>query len=476
MKKYILYIFITVFAITSCDTDDLFEANPTASLPPSEAFKDLSALNQTVLGMYSGMQTSNYYSYFMMAAPSVMGDNFQTRESGKRSEGLYRYNHTKEATNGAGTLFTSGYYVVAISNAILANIDGVPAVSSSDVARKKQYNGEALAIRGLVHFDMVRAFGKAYTVDNTVDACPLILTEQTPGDLPTRASVKQVYDQVVIDLKAAIALLPSAKINGRINSWAAKALLSRVYLYMGMNAEALALALALAQDVINNGPYSLAPNGNYIASFQEDFNSESIFEIANTSDDNPAFREGIAYVAAPSGSHGGYGAIITTKAFEDLISSDANDVRNGFFKTDDSGNAKGYYAKYPGKIGQGVGLSNIRVIRLSEVYLIAAEAAAKSSGNAKLYLEAIVKRASPTATVVASPSVDDVLLERRKELALEGHRLWDVLRNGKTITRTGGRHLLGVLETIDATVAKVVFPIPESERRKNSNLTQNEGY
>ena len=472
MKKYILYIFISVFAITSCDTDDLLEANPTASLPPSEAFKDLSALNQTVLGMYSGMQTNSYYSYFMMAAPSIMGDNFQTREAGKRSEGLYRYNHTQEATNGSGALFTSGYYVIAISNAILANIDAVPAESTSDVARKKQYNGEALAIRALTHFDMVRVFGKSYTVDNTGDAIPLILTEQTPQDLPTRATVKQVYDQVVIDLKAAINLLPSSKIDGRINSWAAKALLSRVYLYMGMNAE----ALAMAQDVINNGPYSLVSNGNYIASFQEDFNNESIFEIANTSDDNPAFREGIAYVAAPSGSHGGYGAIISTKEFEDLISADVNDVRNGFFQSDDSGNAKGYYAKYPGKPGQGVGLSNIRVIRLSEVYLIAAEAAAKTSGNAKIYLEAIATRANPAATVVAAPTVDDVLLERRKELALEGHRLWDALRNGKTITRNGGRHLLGVLETVDATIEKAVFPIPEAERRKNGNLTQNPGY
>lgn len=472
MKKYILYIFISVFAITSCDSDDLLEANPTASLPPSEAFKDLSALNQTVLGMYSGMQTNNYYSYFMMAAPSVMGDNFQTREAGKRSEGLYRYNHTKEATNGSGALFTSGYYVIAISNAILANIANVPAESTTDVAKKNQYNGEALAIRALAHFDLVRAFGASYTVDNTGDAIPLILTEQTPEDLPTRATVKQVYDQVVVDLKAAIALLPNTKIDGRINSWAAKALLSRVYLYMDMNTE----ALAMAQDVINNGPYSLISNASYIASFQEDFNNESIFEVANTSDDNPAFREGIAYVAAPSGSHGGYGAIIATKAFEDLIAADANDVRNGFFKADDSGNAKGYYAKYPGKTGQGVGLSNIRVIRLAEVYLIAAEAAAKTSGNAKMYLEAVVKRANPAATVIATPSVDDVLLERRKELALEGHRLWDVLRNGKTITRTGGRHLLGILATVDATVQKAVFPIPEAERRKNSKLTQNPGY
>lgn len=472
MKKYILYIFITVFAISSCDTGDLLEANPTASLPPSEAFKDLSALNQTVLGMYSGMQTNNYYSYFMMATPSVMGDNFQTREAGKRSEGLYRYNHTKEATNGATGVFTSGYYVIAISNAILANIDAVPANSTADIARKKQYNGEALAIRALVHFDLARVFGKLYTVDNTGDACPLIITPQNPEDLPTRATVKEVYDQIVVDLKAAINLLPSNKINGRINSWAAKALLSRVYLYMGMNAE----ALAMAKDVIDNGPYSLIPNGNYIASFAEDFNNESIFEIANTSDDNPAFREGIAYVAAPSGSHSGYGAIITTKAFEDLISADANDVRNNFFQADDSGNAKGYYAKYPGKPGQGVGLSNIRVIRLAEVYLIAAEAAAKTSGNAQTYLEAIAQRANPAATVPAAPTVDDVLLERRKELALEGHRLWDALRNGKTITRTGGRHLLGVLATVDGSVAKTVFPIPESEIRKNSNLTQNAGY
>lgn len=472
MKKYLLYVFVLTFAMVSCDTDSLLDAKPTASLPPSEAFKDLSALNQTVLGMYSGMQTNNYYSYFLMAAPSVMGDNFQTGQAGKRSEGLYRYNHTQEATNGSGAFFNSGYYVVSIANAILANVDGVPANSTGEIANKKQYKGEALAIRALVHFDLARAFGKLYTVDNTGDACPLILTPQTPEDLPSRATVKEVYDQVVKDLTEAIPLLQTAKNNGRVNVWAAKALLSRVYLYMGRNAE----ALAMAQDVINNSPYALIPNAGYIASFASDFNNESIFEISNTPDDNPASRENIAYVAGPSGTVGGYGAIITTKAFEDLIASDANDVRNGFFKADDYGNAKGYYAKYPGKAGQGVILSNVRVIRLAEVYLIAAEAAAKTGGNAKMYLDAVAKRANPAATTPAAPTVDDVLLERRKELALEGHRLWDALRNGKTLTRSGGRHLLGIPAAVDNTTAKAVFPIPEAERRKNSNLSQNPGY
>lgn len=473
MKKYFIYILVMSFAITSCNVDDLLESGPTASLPPSEAFKDINALNQTVLGMYSGMQTNDYYSYFMMAAPSVMGDNFQTREAGKRSEGLYRYNQTQEATNGAGAFFNSAYYVISISNAILENIDNVPANNSADVTKKENYHGEALAVRAMAHFDLARVFGKLYTVDNTGDAVPLILTQQTPEDRPSRVSVKEVYDQVVKDLKTAIPLLGTDKTNGRINVWAAKSLLARVYLYMNMNTE----ALTLAQDVINNSPYSLVSNANYVASFQTDFNSETIFEIVNTSDDNPAFREGIAYVAGPSGTTGGYGAIITTQAFEDLISSDPNDVRNGFFKPDDSGNAKGYYAKYPGKPGQGVGLSNIKVIRLSEVYLIAAEAAVKSpGGNAKIYLEAIAKRANPAVVTPATPTLDDVLLERRKELALEGHRLWDALRNGKVLTRSGGRHLLGVLATVDNSTLKAVLPIPEAERRKNANLTQNPGY
>ena len=472
MKKIITILLIILLG-SSC-SQAFLDVSPSESLPPSEAFKDLSAIGQTALGMYSGLQDDTYYSYFMMAIPAVKGDDFQTRQTGKRSEGSYKFNETAESTNGGQGFWDQAYYSLNIANSILENIDNVETTTEAEEVLKKQYKGEALAMRALINFDLVRIFGKPYSVDNTSEAAPLLTSVQTPEDDPVRASVSQMYTQIVEDYKNAIPLLTQEINEGRFNSWAAKALLSRVYLYMENNTE----ALNLAKDVINNSPYSLVSNGNYINSFSQDFNSERIFEIVNTDADNPGSRETIGYVVGPQTTTSGYGAIITTQVFEDLISGEPNDVRNNMFDTDDSGNPKGYFKKWPGKPGASVILNNIPVIRLSEVYLNAAEAAVKLSDDidANKYLGDIMIRANPTITVPSSPTLIDVLTERRKELALEGHRFFDLMRNNLPSVRVGGRHLLGTPASISNTDNNAIFPIPETERRKSNSLTQNPGY
>ncbi|NLP58060.1 RagB/SusD family nutrient uptake outer membrane protein [Lutibacter sp. B1] len=472
MKK-IISILILSLVIASCE-EDFLDVSPSESLPPTEAFKDLTAISQTVLGMYSGLQEAEYYSYFMMAVPEVKGDDFQTRQTGKRTQGLYMFNETPEATNGGGDFWDQAYYVLNIANSIIENIDAVETETADDEILKNQYKGEALAMRALIHFDLARIFGKPYSVDNSALAAPLVITVQTVDDDPARATVSEMYNQVVSDFTQSLNLLPTGINDGRFNTWTVKALLSRVYLYMEKNAE----SLTIAKDVINNSPYSLVPNAEYVGSFRVDFNSERIFEIVNTEADNPGQRETIGYVVGPSFSTGGYGAVITTQVFEDLISSEPNDVRNLMFDEDDSGNAKGYFKKWPGKLGSSVVTNNIPVIRLSEVYLNAAEAAVKTNkpSEANMYLGNIMTRANPTIIVPASPNLNDVLTERRKELALEGHRFFDLMRNNLTVVREGGRHLLGVPTGLTNSDHRTIFPIPEKEMRKSNSLVQNPGY
>ncbi|MFD0760878.1 RagB/SusD family nutrient uptake outer membrane protein [Lutibacter aestuarii] len=471
MKRIILIILGVL--IISCG-DDFLDVSPSQSLPPSEAFKDITAVGQTVLGMYSGIQGDEYYSYFMIAMPAVKGDDFQTRQTGKRSQNLYRFNETAESDNGGAGFWDQAYYVLNIANSIIENIDAVQTNSAEEEVLKQQYKGEALAMRALINFDLVRIYGKPYSVDNSVLAAPLITRTQTPEDDPERATVSQMYTQIVQDYEAAVNLLTDEINNGQFNSWTVKALLSRVYLYMENNSD----ALALAKDVIDNSPYSLVSYENYASSFSQDFNSERIFEIVNTNADNPGSRETIGYVAGPQFSTSGYGAIITTEVFENLISSEPNDVRNTMFAEDDSGNSKGYYKKWPGKPGSSVILNNIPVVRLSEVYLIAAEAAVKSNNSfdANYYLGEVMKRANPTVSVPSSPTLNDVLTERRKELALEGHRFFDLMRNNLTIIREGGRHLVGTPTNITNSDTRTIFPIPQKEIRKSDALVQNPGY
>lgn len=125
--------------------------------------------------------------------------------------------------------------------------------------------------------------------------------------------------------------------------------------------------------------------------------------------------------------------------------------------------------------------SNTPVFRLSELYLIAAEAAIKEADpvNATLYLNKIVERADPTATVAeADVDLDRILLERRKEFVSEGHRFFDLTRNKLNIDRPRltKRQSSSVPKFIDWNYYKIVYPIPISERNANPNLIQNPDY
>ena len=132
--------------------------------------------------------------------------------------------------------------------------------------------------------------------------------------------------------------------------------------------------------------------------------------------------------------------------------------------------------------------ANIPVVRLSETYLIAAEAAAKLGNNAEAvkYLNPIVQRANPNNSVEGETiTVDRVKKERRKELVAEGHRMFDAIRDGGSITRhdedthghtTRTKHFTMKDEPYDWNFYKIVLPIPTREMKANQNMKQNPGY
>ena len=126
------------------------------------------------------------------------------------------------------------------------------------------------------------------------------------------------------------------------------------------------------------------------------------------------------------------------------------------------------------------------MIRLSEAYLNAAEAAVKlgDKATAAAYLTPIVERANPARTVEESTlTLDDVLTERRKELVGEGHRMYDVMRNGGTVKRvqltdkaiSKTKHDTKYME-YDWNFYQIVLPIPKGEMNANPNMVQNPGY
>ncbi|MCE5225397.1 MAG: RagB/SusD family nutrient uptake outer membrane protein, partial [Porphyromonadaceae bacterium] len=121
-------------------------------------------------------------------------------------------------------------------------------------------------------------------------------------------------------------------------------------------------------------------------------------------------------------------------------------------------------------------VNNPKIIRLSEVYLIAAEAALKAgnAGNtadgAAYYLNLLRKNRIENYVDVASVTLDDILMERRLELFTEGHTAWDYWRNGKSVNNK----FVGVVEATDN---QAILPIPQTEIEVSGGLLiQNSGY
>src|SRR6185437_2338019 len=250
-------------------------------------------------------------------------------------------------------------------------------------------------------------------------------------------------------------------------------------------------ALTAAETIINEGPYKLYSNDDWVGSWKTQFGSESIFELGMYPTNDLGTESLGFYLRRKShGSTSAAGWFMASDYFVDRLGQDPNDVRWGIMSYDESSSGHpGASYKYSGSValdGDGKGTSsavNIKVIRLSEVYLIAAEAAFHSDKDkAAGYLNAIRKRASNLAPADASSiTLDMVLDERSKELFSEGHRFFDMMRLNQSITfndEFGGIAVSQREKTIDRTFYKTILPISQAEINTNPGLKtqQNDGY
>jgi len=480
---------VLLFISQSC-SEDFLDQVPSNQQSPS-SITTVNDAELVVNGAYALMQSNSYYDATMIGSNDVRADDMQTAEYG-RLQNEYFYSYSADVDFNSH-IWSVPYKLIRQVNNILNFIDDIGTVGDAELEQKNEIKGQALAIRALAHFDLCRLFGMPYSYDNgTSLGVPIVTEVITPDEELSRNTVAEVYNQVIKDLTDAIPLLSEDADYAKINVWAAKTLLARVYLYMEDNSN----AYAVAKDIIDNSPYRLISRDSYVDSWSRESTSESIFSIINTTTSNGGL-ESIPNLADPDG----YGQFIATRDLIDLIQSDPDDIRNGLLYRDatstDDVTTWGRVLKYPG-IGNTKDLivdhyvngsplrnpsyvSNIPVFRLSEVYLIAAEAAVKSNdkANAAKYLNAIVERANPAATVAeADVTLDRVLTERRKELMAEGHRFFDLIRNKRDIVRSNSDRIFDPVIPLHIPYDnyKVVFPIPRSELDANQNITQNPGY
>lgn len=461
MKRY-KYLFAALFFVACVACNKKLDVQPQNSVTDIQTGDDVTAL---LFGGYSLLQNASAFGEQYIFIADLLADADQVDFVGTFTDykDLSNKNQTKE-TAIAATIWENSYLIIENMNTVLDKISLVDKDAQDEVA------AEAKFIRGVAYFELVNFFSKPYSAGNTSSAAgvPLILEPTYIYDpaknKPSRASVEDVYKQVIADLTDAENGLPESAENARATTYSAQAFLARVYLNMGDYAN----AATMANNVIRSGSFTLT--STYNQAFNNPSNStEDIFGIQNTAQSNAGTTDnGIVtfyrYAYDANGTNaGGRGDAQADPNYFNYF-DDINDFRRNYF-------SQGYSISGIGGIYALKWLTFYRVVpvvRLAEMYLTRGEANLLKSGSpvgGVTPTEDINKiRERSNAHDLLNAKAQDFVDERFRELGFEGDRLWTLKRLKLNV---------GTYAYDDP---KLVLPIPQREIDVNGNLTQNEGY
>lgn len=491
MKKIIFILIVFSFSVlVGCE--DFLELNPQGQLT-QEAYpvNQADALLATNAA-YATLRSWNYHSggFPILDIMSDDGHKGSNPNDALNTVGPYdNFTHTP-TQDGLDRWWASLYQGIKRTNVV---IEKVPEIAM-DTDLRNRYIGEARFLRGLYYFDLARAWG----------GVPLVTSTVAPLKLP-RASREEVNNLIEQDLLFAVSHLPeksaySANDLGRASKGAAKAFLARFYLYKGdfPNAEKYAL------EVIQSNEYDLEANFEDANGKNGEHGVESVFEIGAMEIEGNVGNQYANTQGVRGTPNRGWGfnrpSLNLRYAFEEndprlkLTIIDINDVIDGILilgdgttpneTFDEQGNlieVECYNRKVwiPGTSTNTQFGHNRRLIRFSDVLLMAAEALNENNkpGEALVHLNRVRERARhgnndilPDVTITDKDQLRDLILfERRVELALEGHRFWDLVRTGKA------PQLLGPLGFLQG--QHEVLPIPQNEIDiSQGSLSQNTNW
>lgn len=494
-KSIVGIVLLSLFA-ASCE--QYFE--PTTAIDETSALSNASDVATVTIGNYAFLKNANYTTsgHILMEYPS--DEIAQGQISSNDLTRAYRYTHINTSAH-ATNYWAECYKTIAAANKV---IGFVPDDASAEL---RQLKGENIFLRAMIHFNLVRIFGRPYNQNNASNPGIPILTDllsESEVDNIKRSTVKEVYDSVITDLLRAAELMSERKPGIYASKEVAYALLSKVYLFKEDNEN----ALKYANLVISSGRYSLIPSANlpnYFRSTPEN-NAETIFAVRHTN----VQIAGIStmYISSDVSLNpkaqgvSGWAELYASRKYWDFIRQHPEDLRLSFITPYQINGVLQYNGKldpptpmyYINKFTLQEGVINAAspvYLRLADIYLIRAEANAKM-GNAEAALQdvnLIRSRAglsgnalySTGSVSAAGKTILDVVLEERfLELAFEGHRVYDLFRNGRPMERNyPGTHsqnntpTTNVYQKVEPTDPRVVFYIPQAEIDRNSNLTQN---
>ncbi|MDN5216232.1 RagB/SusD family nutrient uptake outer membrane protein [Fulvivirgaceae bacterium BMA12] len=459
MKNIKIYIFLCLW-LASMGCDDNLDLAPVSQLGQNSFYNTEDDYTAAINAAYSSLRSSGQFGDIVLFG-DIRSDNTVPVLSGSVTT---RTDFDEFSLNAANpriqSTWQNTYNGIARTNGILVRIDE----ATIDEAFKNLVKGEALFLRGLMYFNLVRIYGDV----------PLVLNEISPEEAfqVGQNDANDIYTQIISDLTAAASLLPAIHSDdiGRATNIAANALLGRVYLTLGdfpQTVTTLRKVTAQSPSIVN-----LLSNYADVFDIANEYNQEIIFAVRWTNDgqNGNGFNFGFANVNEPD-----------NKATPDVYDEyETGDLRRDLTWDATISTADTILVKY-GFAPAGQGESDWPVIRYADVLLMLSEALNEegyvSNGEAFDLLNQIRARAglgSLTSVEVPDQAAFRLAIEheRRMELAGEGHRWFDLVRTGRFMDVMNGKGF-------NVEPRHRVFPIPQREIDNVNDptiLSQNTGY
>ncbi|MDR1557431.1 MAG: RagB/SusD family nutrient uptake outer membrane protein [Tannerellaceae bacterium] len=466
--KYILFLFCLGFAvcgIVSCN--DFLETNPSTSIADNEVFTTIAGAQAALNGSYYQMRAydsggANRQDDY--GVPSIRLISDMCGEDIIAWGGWYVYNYnywgeTRADIFRSSQLWTFHYRLINNVNAIITYVDQC----EGSETEKRHIKGQALAIRGWAYFDLAQLFQQTYSIARNMPGVPIYTeptTEITEGN--PRGTLEDTYAQVLKDLKEAELLLTDFDRGNNINHFdlsVVEGVLSEVYQVMNNWVE----SEKYAQKVLEK--YPLTTNEQYLSGFNDENTPSWIWGMRQTEEQNMSDYSLFAMWGNDTRKCFTFRAYFLANDFMSLFSED--DIRYQFELWWDV-----IYASYKFRDNDDC-RGSIVFMRSEEMLLNAAEALARQNKETEakeLLWKLQDMRKAQRSTSSGDDLIEDILIERRKELYGEGYALFDMVRNQKPLLRTGNHIDYGGGTTLPARSWRFIFQLPNAELKNNKAL------
>lgn len=476
-----IYILLACFLIAFSGCAKFLDVNPKGEVFDNDMFSSSEKFADALYGAYNEIAShKNLYAGDIFWAAEIMSGNVSSITDnvyGNIALGNWDNNGPVKFRQ---DLWENAYKAINHINNIVKHAYNP---DSAGIENIDLYTGEALALRALVHFELLRLFGAPFWAGDEYKKTAIPYVKNYSFDINPVSSLEQVYAYIIADLKEAEKMLgkderyipvvrdntPGDFLSCRIihlNLYAVQALLARVYWTKGD----LENAAVYAEKVISSGKFSFRPQSAFVQPDNGTLDlNETIFGLYTSSDSD-------GFQGLNKGKYG-FGTSSTAfnladdwKSIYEGGSATGTDYRlNAWFDESEKRLKKlinpvfyqGENAKYSGK-----SILGANVLRLPELYFIMAESCLKSEpAKAAQYFNSVITSRGLDPLPIGSLTYDILYLERRKEFYGEGFTWHEMKRQGMDIPTGTGT----VLDGSNPANYMVPVPVEEWEGRKNVN-------